>query len=284
MRLRDALRGVLSEEELSKVPSGFDIVGSREGAVAIVEIPPELSHRAREIGEAIMRIHRNVRLVLAKASAREGVYRTRKYVVVAGTGPTEVVHKEHGIRMKVDVTKVYFSPREATERLRVAKQVRPGETVMVFFAGVGPYALVIARTQPRVKRVIAIEINPIAYKYMVENVKMNKLEHIIVPVLGDVRNEAKRWYGQCDRVVMPLPKGAYMFLDEAYLCLRPQGGFIHFYHWAPEDKLFLEAYAHLERAARLHGFLLRLVGARIVSPYAPRVYKVAVDVAASALR
>lgn len=280
MRLRDALRGVLSEEELKYVPSSFDIIGSREGAVAVVEIPPELSHRKREIGEAIMRIHKNVRLVLAKASGREGVYRVRKYEAIAGSGSTEVVHKEHGIRLKLDITKVYFSPREATERLRISKQVRPGETVMVFFAGVGPYALAIAKTQPLVKEIIAIEINPDAYEYMVENVKLNKMEDKIVTVLGDVREKAHAWYGRCDRVVMPLPKGAYLFLDQAFSCLKPDGGIIHFYHWAPEGDLFREAYRYLEAAARLHGFILRLASARIVSPYAPRVYKVVLDVEA----
>ena len=278
MRLRDALKNILSEDELRYVPSSFDIVGSREGAVAVIEIPEELEHRKREIGEALMKIHRNVRLVLAKASGRTGVYRVRKYEVIAGSGPTEVIHKEHGVRMKVDVTKVYFSPREATERLRVASQVGGGETVMVFFAGIGPYALIIAKTRPEVERVIAIEINPDAYDYMVENVRMNKLEGKIIPVLGDVRERASEWYGQCDRVIMPLPKGAYLFLDYAYLCLKPAGGYIHFYYWAPEDDLYTDAYRYLERHAHLHSYTILPLDMRIVSPFAPRIYKVAVDV------
>ncbi len=274
------LRGTLSEEELRHVPSSFDIIGSREGAIAVVEIPRELAHRKREIGEAIMKLHKNVRLVLAKVSGREGVFRVRQYEVIAGSGSTEVVHKEHGYRLKLDVTKVYFSPREATERMRVARQVRAGETVMVFFAGVGPYAFAILKVQPSVDKIIAIEINPEAYRYMVENVRLNKAQGKIIPVLGDVREKAKEWYGLCDRVVMPLPKGAYLFLDYAYLCLKPQGGYIHFYYWAPEDRLYLDAYRYLERHAYLHSYAIRLLDVRVVSPYAPRVYKVALDVEA----
>ncbi|RLE75571.1 MAG: class I SAM-dependent methyltransferase family protein, partial [Thermoprotei archaeon] len=269
LRLRDALRGRLTEEELRYVPSSFDIIGSRSGAVAIVEIPPELEHRKRLIGEAIMSIHKNVRVVLRKVSARRGPYRVRDYEVIAGGGSTEVIHKEHGCLFKLDPTKVYFSPREATERMRVARQVRPGEFVMLMFAGVCPYGIVIAKHQPLVRRIVAIEINPVAYRYMVENVRLNKVEDKVIPVLGDVRYEAKRWYGMCDRVIMPLPKGAHLFLDEAFSCLRPEGGVINFYHWAHESDLYSEAVRLVEEKAREHGRRVEVIGKRVVSPYAP---------------
>ena len=278
MGLKRLLREVLGDD-VRYVPSSFDIVGSRSGAIAILEFPPETPERVKRIvAEALMKLHKNVRLVLAKKSGRRGVYRLREYEVIAGEGGTEVLHKEHGVLLKVDPTRVYFSPREATERLRVASQVRPGEFVMVMFAGVGPYALMIAKKQPEVKQVIAIEINPDAYRYMVENIRLNKAEGKVVPVLGDVRYEAPRWYGMCDRVVMPLPKGAHEFLDQAFQCLKPEGGVIHFYHWAPEEELYCEAYYLLEREARLRRAHIRVLDARVVSEYAPRVYKVCVDV------
>ena len=272
------LKDVVSPEDLKYVPSSFDIVGSREGAIAIVEIPEGGEYLKELIARAIMSRHRNVRTVLAKKSGRKGVYRVREYELVAGDPNTEVVHKEHGIRLKLDVTKVYFSPREATERLRVARQVKPGEVVIVMFAGVGPYALMIAKVQPRVRKVIAIEINPDAYRYMVENVRLNKVEDKVVPVLGDVRDKAPEWYGMCDRVVMPLPKGAYLFLGEAFQCLKPEGGYVHFYHWAHESELYVQAYRHLELHSWLYGMSLKVLGARKVSPYAPRVYKVCLDI------
>ena len=278
MRVKELLREKLSSNELKFVPSSFDIVGSRSGAVAIVEFPPDSpDHVKRAVAEAIMAIHKNVRTVLAKRSERRGVYRLREYEVLAGSGETEVVHKEHGVLMKVDPTKVYFSPREATERMRIARQVKPGEFVMVMFAGVGPYALAIAKTQPLVRRIVAIEINPEAYRYMVENIELNKLQDKIVPVLGDVRHEAARWYGMCDRVVMPLPRGAYKFLNEAVRSLRPRGGVIHFYHWSREGELFVEALYLVEREALVHGMYARVLDARVVSPYAPRTYKVCID-------
>ncbi len=277
MKLRDVLKGVLSEEELRYVPSTFEIVGSRDKAIAIVEIPEELEAKKRLIAEAIMKIHKSVRTVLGKASERKTPYRVREYELLAGEPDTEVVHKEYGIRLKLDPTKVYFSPREGAERLRIARQVRPGEFVMVMFAGVGPYALMIAKVQPEVERIVAIEINPAAYEYMVENVRMNGLEGKVVPVLGDVRERAREWYGACDRVVMPLPKGAYKYLDEAFQCLRREGGVIHFYYWAREDSLYEDALELLGGYAWKHGRRVRVLGKRKVSAYAPRVWKVCID-------
>ncbi len=265
-------------DDVRYVPSSYDVVGSRGGAVAIVEFPEGApDHVKLAVAEAIMRINKHVRVVLEKASERKGVFRLREYRVIAGSGSTEVIHVEHGVKLKLDPTKVYFSPREATERLRVARQVRPGEFVMVMFAGVGPYALMIAAVQPGVKGVVAIELNPLAYEYMVENVRLNKVEGKVIPVLGDVKVAARGWYGMCDRVVMPLPKGAHMFLDRAFQCLKPEGGVIHFYHWAPEGDLYSEAFALLEREAVLRGMRVKLLDARIVSEYAPRVYKVCID-------
>lgn len=276
-KLRDLLRGKIPGDLLDNVPSSFDIVGSRSGAIAIVEISDNLWPFRELVGRAIMDGHKHVRAVFAKRSPRKGTFRIREYEHVAGEHITEVVHREYGISIKLDILKVYFSPREATERMRVASQVEPGETVMVMFAGVGPYALAIAKVQPLVEKIIAIEINPHAHRYLLENIKLNKLENKITPVLGDVKERASEWYGACDRVVMPLPRGAYLYLDQAIKCLKPEGGIAHFYHWAPEDCLYHGAYMHVERACILHGRRLRIVGLRKVLPYAPRIYKVCVD-------
>ena len=276
MRLKELLMSEIGKEAIKCVPSSFDIIGSRDGAIAVVEIPPGCERFKEVIGKGIMRIHRNVRAVYAKASVRKGVYRVRSYELIAGERISEVIHKEGGIRMKLDITKVYFSPREATERIRIAKQVRPEETVMVMFAGVGPYALVIAKHQPRVRKVVAIEINPTAYNYMVENIRINGFKNKIVPILGDVRDKAKEWYGCCDRVVMPLPKGAYLYLSQAFRCLKDRG-IVHFYHWALESDLFTNSYLLLERFAILNSRSIKILNMRKVLPYAPKIYKICID-------
>jgi len=46
-----------------------------------------------------------------------------------------------------------------------------------------------------------------------------------------------KYFGTCDRVVMPLPKGAYEYLKLASRCLKKKGGVIHYYFWSAEDAL-----------------------------------------------
>jgi len=70
VKLKELLRKHLSEEELRYAPPTFDVVGSREKAVAIVEIHPALEDEKYLVAEAIMKIHKNVRTVLRKLSER----------------------------------------------------------------------------------------------------------------------------------------------------------------------------------------------------------------------
>lgn len=230
MNIREILEKRFKENELKDIKGSFDIIGD----VAILEIPDSLSHREKDVVDALLEIHPNIRTVYKKEGEREGVYRLRDFKLIHGE-EKETEHKEHGIRIRLDVRKVYFSPREGTERQRIARQVKANETVMVMFAGAGPYAIAIAKQQPRVKKVYAIEINPDAYKYMVENVRINRLGHKVVPILGDVETECEKYFGKCDRVVMPLPKGAYEYLRLAVNCLKKGGGHIHYYFWSSED-------------------------------------------------
>ena len=259
------------------VPSSFDIIGSREKAVAVIEVPDELKDKEKEIAEAMLKMHKNLKSVLAKQSEREGEYRIRKYRLLAGDADTEVLHKEHGYMIRVDPQKAYFSPREATERQQIAEQVKPGEVVMVMFSGVSPFSVAIAKRQPDVEKVISVESNPDAVHYANENIRINKLSHKIISVLGDVRDSCKSWYGQCNRVVMPLPLGAESFLDIAVSCLKPTG-VIHFYNWGKEPEVFANAEQLVDKTLKSMGRKYEIIGRRRVLPYSPRKYKVCIDI------
>jgi len=259
-----------------KIPSSYEIMGSREKAVAIVEIPEELQDKEKEIAEEILNRHKNVKSILKKVSERKGVFRTRKYELLLGDKNTEVIHIEHGCRLKLDPQKVYFSVREGTERLRIANEVKPNETTMLMFAGIGSFAVIIAKKQPRVKKIVSIEINTVAFEYMKESIRMNKLGDKILPVLGDVKVKCKDWYGKCDRVIMPLPHEAWKFLDIASKCLKPRGH-IHMY--------IIEREENIKNKVReiINGFsnkIKRKTKYKIkkVLPYAPRTYKYCIDI------
>lgn len=274
MSLKEILRGKIDEKKLNFVPKSFDVIGSKEKAVAIVEIPKELEDEKKKIAEAIVALNKNVKSVLRKASARTGKFRTREYELIVGSSNTEVLHKEFGYTLKVDPQKVYFSPREATERQKIAEQVKPNETVALFFAGIGAYGIAIAKKQSTVKKIISIEISPAAVNYMKENIRINKVAHLIIAIKGDVSKGAKKFFGKCNRVILPLPLEAKNFLDLAIKCLKPNG-ILHYY--TISDETFESAEKELE-ALKSFNKTYKIVGKRLVLPYSPRKWKVCLDV------
>src|SRR5271157_400220 len=228
--LKNLLEPYLSIEKIKIVPNSYDLIGH----IAILEIPPELRSEKKLIAQALLEVHKNIKTILEKSSERKGVFRNREFRFLAGQKKYTTIHKEYGLQFKVNPMEVYFSPRELTERQRIAELVKPKETVMVMFSGIGPYSLAIAKKQPLVKQVISIEMNPKASKFAKENIRINRLSGKVVHLTGDVRKKAEVYFGKCDRIVMPLPVGGEHFLDVAVRCLRKKGGVIHFYTVAGE--------------------------------------------------
>jgi tRNA (guanine37-N1)-methyltransferase len=272
-----ALTGKLDEDKLKLVPRSYDLVGSGKKAVAIVEIPEELKDEKKIIGEAVLKINKNVKSVLSKLSGRRGAYRLKDYELIAGVDDTEVMHREHGCNLKLDPRKVFFSPRELTERQRVASQVKAGETVLVMFSGAGPYPIAIAKKQSNVNKIYGIEINSDAHRYAEENVRINKLSHKIVLINGDVREVCPRLKIKFDRIAMPLSTEGYKYLDLAISCLK-DGGIIHFYHISPEKDLFIESEKIVKDAGKKLKRKIEFVNKIKVLPYGTRYWKICLDV------
>jgi len=210
---------------LASLPQALDIIGD----IVVIEIPPELKAYEKLIGEAILKTHKNIRTVLAKAGAVGGTYRLREFTFIAGEYKTQTVHREFGCQYHVDLAKAYFSPRLSHEHQRVASLVKTGETVMDLFAGVGPFSVLIAKKNPDV-RVYAVDINPNAFELLKVNARVNRVENRVFPILGDARQiTANKLKDSADRVIMNLPETAIEFVDAACQAIKPNGGIIHFY-------------------------------------------------------
>ena len=230
-KLKDLLKGKLTLKELDIIPSSYDIVGS---ILIFSDFPQELAKKERIIGEALLNLHKNIKTVCKKTRKYSGKYRLPKLKIITGIKTKETEHKENIARLKLDVEKVYFSSRLSTERKRIFSQVRKNESVLVMFSGIGVYPITIARNSGA-KEIFGIEINPIANKYALENLKKNKVEDKIKLYLGDVKKILPKIDRKFDRILMPLPKGAESYLDLA-LNKAKNNGIIHFYTFAEEDK------------------------------------------------
>ncbi|NIO21292.1 MAG: class I SAM-dependent methyltransferase family protein [Candidatus Aenigmarchaeota archaeon] len=272
MKIRDLLKGKISGKEKEFLKTSFDIVGD----VAIIEIPEELEKKEKEIAKALKKVHKHIKTVCRKMSKREGKYRLRKFKIILGS-KTETIHKEHGCKFKMDISKVYFSPRESQERQKTAEKIKSGEIVMVMFAGIGPYPIIIAKKNKNVKKIYAIEMNSKAFEYMKENIRINKVGDKVIPILGSVDEKCPEYFGKCDRILMPLPKGSHEFLSLAINCLKKGKGWIHFYYWAPEDG-FKEAEEMVKGTVRNLGRKVKKIEIRKILPYKPKVWKICMDI------
>ena len=184
LTFKEALIKLLSQEE-QHLLSGFDQVGD----IAILEICPELKKKEKEIAKIIIETNSAIKTVVKKSSIHHGTFRTQKMSYLAGKKTLETLHRESGIAAKLDISKVYFSPRLAEERKRVYSLVKPGERVLVMFSGMGIYPLVISKNTDA-QWVYGIELNPKGHKYAQENKILNNLKNITF-INGDASKELK---------------------------------------------------------------------------------------------
>ncbi len=243
----------------SLLPTSLDVIGS----VAILRMPDELREFERDIGEAILKWNPKLGTV-AVDDGVGGEFRVRDLRVAAGKSTFETVHTEYGLRYAVDVSKVYFSPRLGTERMRVAQQTRPGEIVVDLFAGAGPFAILIAkRSKPAV--VHAVDSNETAVRYLIKNIRTNRAPAVEAH-LADAHSALEK-LPPVDRIVMDLPHTAHEFLVDAFRAVRA-GGMIHYYAIlslaeAADHKEEIEVLAHDAKRS------VKVTGTKEVRGYSP---------------
>lgn len=264
----------LSPHLLASLPRSIDFVGD----IAIIEISPELDAYKRIIGEAILETHKNVRTVLAKAGAISGTYRLREFSVIAGEPKTETIHREHGCQYYVDLAKAYFSPRLSYEHKRVASLIEEGETVIDLFAGVGPFAIQIAKTHENVE-VYAVDVNPNAVEFLKRNIRLNRVEGKVHPILGDAKQVVEeRLSGVADRVIMNLPEKAIEFVEAACTTIKSTGGIVHFYSFVSASDSLENVKLHFIEAVEQCGRKVeKIFFSRLVRATAPYKWQAVID-------
>lgn len=270
-KLRDLLNGKLSDKELFLIPSSFDMVGN---IVVFSDFPKELGKKEKIIGNEILKSFHHIKSVFKKTKKYSGKFRTPKLKLLAGLRSKETECKENNVRLKLDAEKVYFSPRLSEERKRIFNQIKNNETILVMFSGCAAYPLVIAKNT-RAKEVYGIELSPIAHKYALENLKLNKLENKIKLFLGDVKKVLPKINKKFDRIIMPLPKTADTFLDVGLDKIK-KNGIINFYCFSEENK-YDDIIKIINEECKKKKKQCKIIDIVKCGQYSPRVVRICVD-------
>jgi len=228
------------------------------------------------IQKIISRYKTRIKSIAIKIEKPSQKYRVAKLQTIWGENRTNTIAKENGCFFELDLQKVFFCPRLAYERLRIAKQIKENENVLVMFAGVGPYAI-IASKKSKAKNIIAIEINQDAFMFMKKNIQKNKCENI-EPILADVRDTLleSRFEKWADRIIMPHPFSDTDFLTLALNSIKP-AGIIHYYSFENRKEGAQKIFEDTKRQAKDLA-QLELKSFRKVRPICPNVYHYVLDI------
>jgi tRNA wybutosine-synthesizing protein 2 len=276
--LAEKLKEKLDNKELELLPAGFQNLGE----IIILNLKSELTKHKKIIGEKVLELYPKVKAVYNKQGEISGEFREPELVFIAGDKKKkEAEVLENGIKYKFDVTKLMFAKGNLNERVRIAREVKPGEIIVDMFAGIGYFSLGIGKLS-LAKKIYSIEKNPNAFKYLNENIKINHIGNIesfnddnrkIIDSLVEKGIKA-------DRIVMgylPPPKD---FLAYA-LKISKKGTIIHYEDLLIDEKLGEEEKRVMnfvkEEASRF-GFKVKLIKLVRVKNYKPRVGHYVLDV------
>ena len=265
----------IPNELRKKLPKSYDIIGD----IILIKLPEELLNYQRDIGESLLKTNKNIKTVCLTQPV-SGELRTRNIEVVAGENRTETTHKENGVTLNLNVKRAYFSPRLATERKRVANQVKQNEIIVDMFAGIAPFSVIIAK-YANPKRIYTIDKNEYAVKYAKENIKKNKVLDKIELIQADatniisiIQNEGVK----ADRIIMNLPFSSYRFFPYA-LNIIANTCIIHYYDILKEEKI-QERVNELKKIAEKNGIKLTKLDMKKIKTYAPHEFYIGIDITA----
>lgn len=192
---------------------------------------------------------------------------------------TETVHKENGCLFNLDLSKVMWAKGNNNERLRIAKLVSEGETVVDMFAGIGYFSIPIG-VHSKAKNIYSIEINPNSYHFLKNNIKLNRINEKadydrMIPILGDCAVETPKY--SADRVLMGYVKTTHHFLKPAMECVK-DGGIIHYHETVPDNLIETRPYERVKKAAWECGQReVEVLNIQKIKRYAPGVEHMVLD-------
>lgn len=213
--------------------ANYDILGN----IAIVKFLDNTSKEEKLAKAQELLKNPSIKTVLEKTDKVHGRLRTIKTRFILGKDTLIALYNESKCRFKLNVETCYFSPRLAHERLDVSKMVKKKDKVLVMFAGVAPFSIVIAKNS-NPKSVVSVELGKDCNKYAQENIILNKVQDKVIHIQGDVKRVIPKIVksgGKFDLIVMARPNLKETFLKEGLMASK-KGSKIIYYGFSSESK------------------------------------------------
>lgn len=212
--------------------SSYDFLGN----VAIMKFPEGTSPKEKKkFAERLLENQKSIKTVLEKKDKIRGRLRKLSTEFLAGEKTKEILYRENNCVFRFNVDDTYFSPRLSNERKEIVSKIKKNETVLVMFAGVAPYSIVIAKNSGA-KKVYSNELNRKANKYAELNISLNRLKERVELIPGDIKKVAPKINKKFDVIVMPRPQLKDSFLKEAFM-LSKKGTRIYYYDFCKEEDI-----------------------------------------------
>lgn len=264
--LKNLLKNDLTKQELDIIPLRYHIIGS----VILTKLNPQLLKKKKKICQKILELNKSCKTIYL-ISRIYGQYRKPKILYQYGDKEKSVIHREGGILYKLDPSRIMFSKGNFIERKRIIPLVKSGETIVDMFCGVGYFSLGLTKFS-KARRVYAIELNPTAYKYLNENIKLNKLDKKkIKAIKGDCTKILPKLKIKADRIIMGYLPDAFPYLDAALRVAR-KSTIIHYSCLINKNesrKAIDELVSKIGLVASKNRFKVELFEAVLVKSYSP---------------
>ncbi|MBP2173047.1 tRNA(Phe) (4-demethylwyosine(37)-C(7)) aminocarboxypropyltransferase Taw2 [Methanococcus voltae] len=230
-----------------------------------------------EIKELVKRT--NCKTILKYETHITGDLRVPTTKILYGT-ETETINKEHGCLFSIDASKIMWSMGNLEERKRIANKSNSDEIIVDMFAGIGYFTIPLAKYS-KPKKIYALELNPNSYHYLCKNVKLNKVEDIVVPINLDNRNfhfhkNNNNNNIKADRILMGYVVKTNEFLEKAFQLLG-NNGTIHYHDTVPEKLIESRPIEQLKSIGSIYGFELQKYEIVRIKKYSPGVWHIVVD-------
>jgi tRNA wybutosine-synthesizing protein 2 len=269
IEIKNSLLKEIPSNLINRLPQKWEKIGD----ILTIVLPSIFNEYKKTIGEKYAEIL-NCKTVLNDIGGIKGEFRVPNVELIYGSKNTETVHKENGVKYKLDPQKLMFSSGNMDERIRMANISNRNETVVDLFAGIGYFTLPLA-INSKPKKIIACEKNPIAFNYLNENIILNDVSSIVEPRKGDNREIAPKNFA--NRVIMGYIEENERFLSIAFDCLQKHCGIIHYHNNFPNYAVPNKPMKIVEEEANKKGCKAELLGYYNVKSYAPGIYHYVFD-------